>query len=379
MSVRINIAGDVCITPSYVDKQLLSEGIKEVYNSADINIVNLECPVNKHGDKYKIIKHGPHLQTTDEVFNHLKELNITAVTLANNHILDYGAAGLNDTIDGCKKNNIAFTGAGADLNDAAKHLIIESNNLKIAVVNFCENEWSVATNDSPGASPLDIIDNTRQIQKAKASADIVLVIVHGGNEFYNLPSPRMIKQYRYFAELGAAAVISHHTHCVSGYEIYNGVPIFYGLGNMLFTKPSEQTGWFTGLTIQLIAEKGQPVQFNLIPTAQSKNDYTLSVLSADEKKAALKEIDECNSIIADEKKLAAAWEELIEKRSAQYLYNFSAIPAMPGKYIRSGLRRFGFVNKLLPNKYLTGVINYISCEAHLDVAAAVLKKKLFKK
>lgn len=379
MSVRINIAGDFCVTPSYTDKELLSASIREVYNHADINIVNLECPVNKHGDKHKIVKHGPHLQTTDEIFSLLKQLNVTAVTLANNHILDYGTEGLASTIEGCKKNNIQYVGVGDNLKEAGRYLIIEKNDLKIAIINFCENEWSIATDETAGASPLDIIDNSKQIQKAKASADIVLVIVHGGNEYYNLPSPRMVKQYRYFAELGASAVISHHTHCVSGYEIYNGVPIFYGLGNILFTKHSEQPGWFKGLTVQLIVEKGQPVKFNLVPTEQTINNYVLTALNGDDKKTALKEIEECNSIITDEKKLAAAWNELIEKRSAQYLYNFSAVPAMPGKYVRSGLRRFGFVNKLLPKKYLTGVINYISCEAHLDVATAVLKKKLFKK
>ena len=258
MSVTVNIAGDFCIEPNYIGKDLLTDGIKELYKATDINIVNLESPVNKNGDSYKIIKHGPHLQTTEKIFDYLHELNITVVTLANNHLLDYGVQGIETTLEECKKNNILSAGAGINLNEAGKHIIIEKNNIKIAVVNFCEHEWSIATDETAGANPLDIIENLKQIQQAKATANFVLVIIHGGHEFYNLPSPRMIKQYRFFAENGADAVIGHHTHCVSGYEIHNNVPIFYGLGNMLFTKQNEEPGWFTGLTVQLMLEKGQP-------------------------------------------------------------------------------------------------------------------------
>ena len=82
---------------------------------------------------------------------------------------------------------------------------------------------------------MDIIDNTNQIREAKASHDKVIVIVHGGHEYYNLLSPRMQKQYRFYADQGADIVVGHHTHCISGNEIHNGVPKYYSLGNFLFT------------------------------------------------------------------------------------------------------------------------------------------------
>ena len=71
-----------------------------------------------------------------------------------------------------------------------------------------------------GANPIDIIDNAAQIKKAKKECDFVIVIAHGGHEYYNLPSPRMQKLYRFFAENGADIVIGHHTHCVSGHAIH---------------------------------------------------------------------------------------------------------------------------------------------------------------
>lgn len=379
MSVIVNIAGDFCVTPAFVNTQLITEAVKEVFNNSSLNIVNLECPVNKHGEKYKIIKHGPHLQTNEGIFEHLKTLNVAAVTLANNHILDYGVPALNDTLEECKKNNISSVGVGKNLQEAAMFSTIEKDGLRIALVNFCENEWSIATDESAGANPLDIIENVAQIKKAKKDSDFVIAIIHGGNEYYNLPSPRMVKQYRFFAENGADVVISHHTHCVSGYEVHNAVPILYGLGNMLFTKKSDQPGWFTGLIAQLTLQKGQPVQFKLIPTGQEKENFRLSILQNDAKQEVLNEVEIYSSIIADNAKLKAAWAGLIEQRKNQYLYTFSAINSVPGRYVKSILKRAGFINASLSKKYLTGVVNYISCEAHLDVAADVLRSKLLKK
>ncbi|MES2847726.1 MAG: CapA family protein [Bacteroidota bacterium] len=379
MSVTVNIAGDFCIEPAYIGSNLLSQEIKEVYQKADINIVNLECPVNKNGDRYKIVKHGPHLQTTDKIFDYLRQLNITAVTLANNHLLDYGVQALETTLEECKKNKIFSVGAGRTLAEAGKHVVIEKNNTRIALVNICEHEWSIATDETAGANPLDIIENLSQVKEAKKSADFVLVIFHGGHEYYHLPSPRIKKLFRFFADNGADAIISHHTHCISGYEVYNKVPILYGVGNMLFTRKNNFPGWLTGLTAQLVLEKAQPIQFSLIPTHQSAGEYVLSVSEGNDKETVLKDIEQFSSIIADDNKLKNEWTALVEKRSPLYLYAFSAVPAMPGRYVRSSLRRLGFVDKFLSKRYLAGVINYFTCQSHHDIAIQVLKKKLLKK
>ncbi len=379
MSVKLTISGDFCITPAYLSKNLINDETGKLFYESDINIVNLECPVNLAGEENKIIKVGPHLQTKETIFKYLKQLNVTAVTLANNHILDYGTQGLQNTIDSCTKNNIAYTGVGNNLQEAAIPLVLEKNNLRIAIVNFCENEWSIAGDNTAGANPLDIIVNVAQIKKAKTLADFVIVIIHGGSELYNLPSPRMTKQYRFFAENGADAVIGHHTHCLGGYEIHNGVPIFYGLGNMIFTTASEHASWFTGVTVQLILQKNHPVQWELIPTGQSSETFELSILEGEKKQQTLQEIEGYSLIIADVNKLKAEWVLFVEKRKEQYLMTFSVISIIPFKIIRGAFRRLGLVHKLFPQKYLLGIMNYIFCEAHLDVSKEVLNNKLYNK
>lgn len=378
MSVSLTISGDFCVTTDYVGSNLLNDTIIELFRKQDFNILNLECPVLSDEGK-KIIKQGPHLKSNDQIFNHLKSLNINVATLANNHILDYGDAGLQSTVAACSKNNIVTTGVGNNLKDAAKNIILEKNGLRIALVNFCENEWSIAGPNSAGANPLDVVENFYQIKQARADADFVLVIIHGGHEYYNLPSPRMVQQYRFFAEQGADAVIGHHTHCISGMEIHNNIPIFYGLGNMLFTTKSEQPGWHTGLTLQVKLEKNEPLKWQLIPIKQESTSYELGLLQGDEKEKLLNDVEKYSAIIIDDKKLLEAWSDFISSRRAQYLYVFSAMNVIPGRYLKGLLKRMGIIKWLFPQKYLTGIINYINCEAHADVSKEVLSHKLFNK
>src|SRR5690606_16683331 len=118
----------------------------------------------------------------------------------------------------------------------------------------------------------DVIDNVRQIKREKQISDKVIVIVHGGHEYYNLPSPRMVKQYRFYAENGADLVVGHHTHCISGHETYNGVPIFYSLGNFLFTKPSRHQSWYNGLVLEIFVDKFQDIDVKIHPVRQRKDD-----------------------------------------------------------------------------------------------------------
>ena len=124
MSVKLTISGDFCVTSSYVSKVLLSDEIMTLFSQSDINIVNLECPINNVNNDIKIIKNGPHLQTTDEIIKYLKALNIGAITLANNHILDFGNVGLMNTLKKCKENNIITTGVGKNLKEASDHFLV---------------------------------------------------------------------------------------------------------------------------------------------------------------------------------------------------------------------------------------------------------------
>src|SRR5699024_1471447 len=120
--------------------------------------------------------------------------------------------------------------------------------------------------------------------------------VHGGHEYYNLPSPRMQEQYRFYAEQGADLVVGHHTHCVSGFEVHHGTPIFYSLGNFLFTKNNSNEEWYTGLVLEVKVSEGE-LTTQLHPISQSKEGFALTLLQDGEKRNILQRVQQYSAII----------------------------------------------------------------------------------
>lgn len=209
--MKILISGDLVVNQDYYISNI-NQNIIDLFKHSDYNIINLEAPVTTISSK--ILKTGPHIKAEEKsTLDVLKTLEVDAVTLANNHVLDYNEKGVADAISFCKKNNFKTVGAGSNLIEASKILFTDTDEGKIAIVNFAENEWASATEETAGANPMDIIENAKQIEDAKHRADYVFVIVHGGHEYYNLPSPRMQKQYRFYAEQGVDIVIGHHKRC----------------------------------------------------------------------------------------------------------------------------------------------------------------------
>lgn len=373
MPIHVIIGGDVCILPPHTDKDLIPEKTVSFFQNSDLNIVNLECPIIDAEEEDKIVKTGPHLSTTVKVLNHLKKLNIHAVTLANNHIADYGENGIVNTLEACKEEGIVPVGAGRNIEEAAEVAVVDVKGKKIALVNFCENEWSTATDKTAGANPYDLINNLNQIREARRKADFVLVIIHGGHEIYNLPSPRMIKHYRFFAENGADAVINHHPHCISGYEIHGETPVIYSLGNMLFTKKTAHKGWNTGLLVSLKLEEGKPAQFELVPTAQT-DDFQLTLPEGKTKLQILEEAEYYSGIITDKKKLEMHWAEYTHRKK-RTLNIFSPLYILPWKFPNI-FYRMGLNKLFLRKKNVSQMLNHIKCEAHRDVIMSLLSEKL---
>jgi hypothetical protein len=374
--MKINITGDFFISGTINEPFELIKNIIPFFKNADLNIVNLESPVTNSGKQNRILKVGPHLNGHPETFNILKMMNVNLATLANNHIMDFGNQGLKDTLEKLEENHISHVGAGFNLKEATKVFTIEKEGFKIGVLNFAENEWSIAEDDKPGANPLDIIENVKQIKAARGKHDKVIVIIHGGHEYYHLPSPRMVKQYRFYAENGADAIIGHHTHCISGYEVYKNVPIFYSLANFLFTLNSKQECWYTGLILQLEISQHKDISFELYPIKQKRKNFNVEFLQETEKEKVIEEISGYNKIIIDNTLIRDSWKAFLSKTEKQYLHGFSPVNIFGNRYIRAGLKRLNFDKFLMRKQNLKEILNLIRCEAHADVSKEIIKKHL---
>lgn len=185
--MKILIAGDFAprarLAKQIEDLKFLEvfpEDIREVIKSADFSFVNFESPVVEDGYK-PIPKCGPNLRCTPEAAEAVRYAGFTGVTMANNHILDFGAEGLRRSVKCCQDQGLDVVGVGENLHDAEKVLYLEKEGKKLAIINCCEHEFSIATELEAGANPLNPIRQYYAIQEAKKQADYVLVIVHGGH------------------------------------------------------------------------------------------------------------------------------------------------------------------------------------------------------
>ena len=215
--IKVTIAGDFCMHDRmlrYTSDDIVAaiSSVSSYLKSSDYALVNLECAV--FDEKYEpITKCGVNLHNSSESIIALKELGFKGVTLANNHFADYGSEAVDESLHLLEKHEMDYYGAGRNIEEASRVKYANAQGKKMAIVNCCEHEYTIATASQGGANPLDVINMYHAIQEAKKQANYIIVIIHGGSEHYNLPTPRMQKWYRFFVDAGADAVINHHQHC----------------------------------------------------------------------------------------------------------------------------------------------------------------------
>lgn len=210
----------------------------------------------------------------------LKELGVDLVTLANNHVYDYGKDALLDTFSTLSDAEIPYFGAGHNLEEAKKPYYIEKNGKTIAFIGASRAEKNKltpqATEDSPGI--LRCYDTSlvlEAIREADAIADYVIVFVHWGTEYSDILEDVQITDGHDFIDAGADAVIGAHSHCLQGFEFYKHVPIVYSLGNY----------WFNGRTLDSMLVElhfsgdslNSKLEVSIIPALQK--DFAVSYVS----------------------------------------------------------------------------------------------------
>lgn len=349
---------------------LFGEKLKRIFLDADFRMFNLEDPISIK--RKGIVKNGPHGVGSRESLIPMRKAKFELATFATNHTYDMGNEGIQETINACKEHDIDIIGCGLTKDDARKIYYKTINEIKIAILNFSRIEFNSVTEDHGGANPLDIIDNTKNIIEAKKNADFVFVVVHEGLDVYPLPYPALVRQMQFYVDMGADAIVLHHSRVVSGYEIYNGAPIFYSLGNLVHmtNNPLEQEG----LIVEFILNKGEKIGFELHTIKLNKDSMLVSISDNLHKKKLLKKINMYSCIIKDDKLLDQEWNKFVKLKSTQY---FSILSGKPRIFYRitKKLKLLNLYNKLLiknKKKYLP-IINLLRCQAHYEATKAALE------
>ena len=376
--MKILIAGD--FVPRYrIVSQIESgdysclEQVKSIIQSADYAIVNFESPVVTR-DAKPIEKTGPNLKCNEKALDCIAQTGFQCVTLANNHFRDYGQEGVEDTIETCRIYNVDFVGGGKDINEAEQVLFKEVDGKLLAILNVCENEWSIADGNRGGSAPLNLVRNYYSIQDAHKRADYVIVIVHGGIEGYQYPTPRMVETYRFFIDAGADSVVNHHQHCFSGYEEYHGKPIFYGLGNLCFDKNLQKRSiWNDGYMVKLLfGDDGN--KYEIVPYIQCADNPNVQLMKEEDKTLFFDELASINQELKSEKVLSKQFEQLINRIWSERLLEFEPF----GNKIIRVLQIKRILPSLVSKITQKNVFTVINCESHREIILKIFKKLLQK-
>ena len=299
-TITIDLVGDINLADDWYTMEAaaqrggvsdcISENAQSELASADISVVNNEF-VYEDGETPLAGKTYTFGAATENV-KLLKIFSADLVTLANNHVYDYGEEGLISTLDTLDDAGIPYVGAGRNLEEASaiKYFVVKGR--KIAFVSATEIEkfakyTKEATENSPGV--IKTIDTSlfcSVIAEAKANADYVVACVHWGIEGKNDFEAEQRRMAEDYVKAGADVVIGGHPHRLQGVEFIEDTPVAYSLGNFWFS-----TGTIYTTIAQIRIDESGELSLYMIPCIQQ--NLTTSILTEDA------EIDDFYKYVAD--------------------------------------------------------------------------------
>lgn len=215
---------------------VVDEGYRSLIQNADFFMVNEEFPFSTRGVQAEDKEYTFRLEP--ERVSMFQEMGIDAVTLANNHALDFGVDALLDTCDTLDGAGILHTGAGADLQEARKPVDVELQGQQIAIIGATRvipvSSWAAGKNHPGMLSSYDATALLEEIRAQKETGKFVIVYVHWGVERDEKPQDYQRFLGQQYIDAGADLVIGAHPHVLQGIEYYKGKPIVYSLGNFVF-------------------------------------------------------------------------------------------------------------------------------------------------
>jgi len=245
-AITIGFLGDIMLARNvethYLERpqDFAMDDIRPILTDCDHVHANLETPISDVGTPDPMQDPNVCFCADPRTVGVLENLGVSSVTLANNHVLDYGPEALAKTQSVLDQANIARLGAGADRGQANAPLICHIGELKVAIIssNFIYSASTQrATDSSSGAADHRIRTLETSIRSLKSQVDLVIVSVHWGLEYSFYPLPYIQRAARRMVNAGARLVIGHGPHYVQPIEKYADGCIVYSLGNFIFDEP----------------------------------------------------------------------------------------------------------------------------------------------
>ena len=289
-SIRLAVGGDTTLgynLQTHVDSQLASgipkeqlwplyfDGVKSAVGAADLTLVNLECPFTERGDK---LAKNFNFRARPELVEILKAGSVNVVTLANNHMMDYGAVGLEDTLATLDAAGIAHFGAGKNLEAARMPAVVERAGVKVgflgyyfqSAANMLEPRAVFGTPGRPGVAgcytDLACLRHqiTEDVQRLVPQVDAAFIYFHWGKEGSTEVLDYQIELAHLCMDLGCKGIFGAHPHRLQGVEVYRDGPIFYSLGNFVFGGNKDPRDKLSAIATLRVSRSGVPAA-ELVP------------------------------------------------------------------------------------------------------------------
>lgn len=335
----------------------------------DFCVANLECAITSAEKGIK--KDGPSLKIDKEQIQVLKELGVNLVGLANNHILDFGYDGLKDTLSALDKNNIKYAGISC----GANYYVHNVDGHRFGFYFVSEHQYNNLTSEKVSVNLLEEHRVFEEIKSLKEKCDSLIVLFHGGKEYYKYPTPAQQLTCYGFVDSGADVVICQHSHCVGCRENYNGSTIIFGQGDFMF--PFQDICELkSGLIIQLEFRSDKKLVTSYLPIVHKETDV-IRYANEEEAKEIIEGFD-FSSKDLKEKTAEVLYQELVDKTGIDFLYRLFN----KGKlYIRLDTSKY-FKNRMLKRyikknrKYILYLYNYFNCEVHREYIMKILSSHI---
>jgi poly-gamma-glutamate synthesis protein (capsule biosynthesis protein) len=248
--------------------------------AADLTVGNFESTLSTAGAP---TQGGDSFAADPTVLAGLESAGFDLVQLANNHVGDYGDRALRQTLDRFARADLPTVGAGRNLSEAARPVILERSGLRFGfLATDSIGETPAATGSSPGTNRLDMpprtgpLDHddldriTADIGRLSARVDVVIVLAHWGDQYTHRPVPSQRRAGRAFVDAGADLVIGGHPHWVQGWERRGDAVIIHSLGNFVFDMDfSEQT--MQGIVAEAVFWDGRLMAVEPVPYAMDEH------------------------------------------------------------------------------------------------------------
>lgn len=244
MTITLALAGDTMLgrgvaerLRSVAPEDLFADDLAALVRSADVVVCNLECCISARGQRWPDPAKPFFFRAPPAAVRALTYLGVTAVTVANNHALDFGATGLLDTIEHLRAAGIACVGAGADVDAARQPVVVTAGGLRVGLIGVTDHPAQFAASAaSPGVAYAALDDELPGwLAKAIADtdADAVVVTPHWGPNMTTAPPPHLRAAATQMVAAGADLVAGHSAHVFHGVQCLRRAAVLYDLGDFI--------------------------------------------------------------------------------------------------------------------------------------------------